>query len=610
MEGKKLGAPEPIHGFESTDCPPSHSPLSVPVVYAMFRILCFVTRAGSVIGTDGIVIKQLKESTKSSIFVQMDPSDSTYCVIRIIADIGSPSWVKLGEQEEEVEVSRAQNALIRVFEVVNVFNTAGKVSWRLLIEASYVGGKLIERIRKETGSSVDIFHFQYDLPSGAKPGDVMVKIEGNVSEVKKALVSISSHLQACQAIDGDFQASLLRLTEVVPREASYRSRQYREVDPRDSLHRHVQISQEDALDRSFDPLTLDACQRPIRTITQETHSQPRIDSLSHPTSIHSLSASASEYHPVTTKQHSLPESKDNKRQVVLKILCSNERASCVIGQEGSTIRAAIESQTGVSISVGDTLADCDERLITLSGNIEDSSNSQAQRAIVLVFSRLYETASATENDNITARLVVPSNQIGGLVGKTYHKLTKMKERSGAFIQVLEVNQNPKCVADNNQVVQISGKLSNVKEAINHVTRTLVENMRYYSIDVTSRPVDADPCIRPQYPFPNMFTPTAGYAPNFVQYPLWISSQTTFWSPIPAAPRGVYVGNGGLSSTRADLGLDGLISSNVTNTAVEFRVPENAVDFVFGHNGLQNLREMTGAKVIVHEPRLGARDRVT
>ncbi|KAL1196278.1 KH domain-containing protein HEN4 [Cardamine amara subsp. amara] len=649
MEGKKFGAPEPIHGFESTTRAPPHSPFSVPAVYAMFRILCFVSRAGSVIGTDGIVIKQLKESTNSSIFVETDPSDSTYSVIRIIAVVGSPSWVKLGEQEEEVvEVSRAQNALIRAFEVVNVFKTAGNVSCRLLIEASYVdavigddGGKLIERIRKGTGSSVDIF--QDDLPRCAKPGDVLVKIEGNVLAVKKALVSISSRLQARQSIDIAFQRSFQRQNEVVPqdafdqrtmdvvpREASYMSRQYREVYPRDSLHRHAEISQEDALARYFDSLSLAAYQRPIGTITQENLSQPRIDSLSRHTSVHSLSASASEYHPVTIKQHSFPALKDYKRQVVLKILCSNERASCVIGQEGS-IRA-LQSETGISISVGDTLADCDERLITITGldNFQDSY-SPTQRAFVLVFSRLYETAA--ENDSITARLVVPSNEIGLLVGREAHKIPEMNKRSGAFIQVLYVKQNPKCVADSNQVVQISGKFPNVKEAINHVTIKLVENMSYRSFDVTSRPVDADPCIRPHYPFPNRFTPSAGYAPNFGQYPFMNrftptagyapnfglppsmdlndiyrhSSQTPFWSQTPAAPRGVhdgigiYDGSGGLPSTVADLRLDSrLISSNDTNTTVEFRIPENAVDFVFGHNDLQNLRELSGARIRVLE----------
>lgn len=183
------------------------------------------------------------------------------------------------------------------------------------------------------------------------------QIQGNVSAVNKALVSISTRLQACQpivntktagsrSIDRAFQTSLHRQNEVVPRdalhrtrdvvprEASYRSRQYREVNPRDSLHRHVEISQEDALARYFETFAPDPYQRGIGTITQETLSQPRID---------------------------------NKRQVVLKILCSNGKASCVIGKGGSTIRD-LQSETGVSISVGDTVADCNERLITVTAS--------------------------------------------------------------------------------------------------------------------------------------------------------------------------------------------------------------------------------------------------
>lgn len=58
--------------------------------------------------------------------------------------------------------------------------------------------------------------------------------------------------------------------------SAYRSRQYREVDPRDSLHRNVEISQEDALGRPFGTIT-----------------QPRIDSLSHCNYDHMIIASAS-----------------------------------------------------------------------------------------------------------------------------------------------------------------------------------------------------------------------------------------------------------------------------------------------------------------------------
>lgn len=178
MEGTNFGAPE------STARAPPHSPVSVPVGNVTFCILCPVSRVGSVIGKDGNVIEQLKESTESNIWVEKAPPDSAYSIIKIVADVGSMSSVKLGEQEEEVEVSSAQHALIRVFEVVNGFRTAGTVLCRLLTKARYVGsvigvgGKLIKQMKKETGCNVQTFKGD-DLPSCADPDDAMMEVRTN-----------------------------------------------------------------------------------------------------------------------------------------------------------------------------------------------------------------------------------------------------------------------------------------------------------------------------------------------------------------------------------------------------------------------------------------------
>ncbi|XP_020876546.1 KH domain-containing protein HEN4 [Arabidopsis lyrata subsp. lyrata] len=557
MEGKKFGA-------QSTARVPRQSP---PEGYVLFRILGHVSQVGDVIGKDGRVIRQLKESTNSQIWVEKAPLDSLYRVITIIADVGSTSRVKLGVivnnasnrkkeevQEQEVEVSRAQGALIRVFEALNVrFGTSSTVSSRLLMEACHVvtvigkGGELMEMIRKETGCNVEIC--QYNLPSCADPDDVMVKIEGNVFAVKKVLVSISSRLQACQSI---FKKKMVgnphnMQTNVVPREALYRASnvfqgdisvsrlKHRELDPLESLHRNL--------------------------------SQPRKDS------------------------------EDNKQQVVLKILCSKERIGRVIGNGRATIRD-LQSETGAFITLGSNRLDCDEGLFTITASEDpNAKNSPSQRALVLVFSKMYENTTAKVLDSgltssITARLVVRSNQINCLMGEEGHIKSTIQQRTGAFITVLNVEQNPKCVSENNQIVQISGAFPNVKEAINQVTSMLREDLINQSFQMGSHfPVNYfNPCIRPEDSFPNWFSPTTGYAPNFgqVSFPLWAS-------PPPAAPRNVNDGSGGLSSTRD------------RNKIVQYRVSEHDVSSVFGygkdgHNRLQkSLREISGAFVSLLEP---------
>ncbi|XP_019090307.1 PREDICTED: KH domain-containing protein HEN4-like [Camelina sativa] len=228
--------------------------------------------------------------------------------------------------------------------------------------------------------------------------------------------------------------------------------------------------------------------------------------------------------------------------------------------------------------------------------------------MVLVFTRIYEIATETKDfdvrSSITARLVVRTNQINCFVGRDGSIASKIQKGTGAKIEVLEVEQNPKCVPENtDQVVQISGGFSNVKEAINQVTSRLRENLILHSFE----PVDADPCIIPEDPTPNRVSPTAlnfgGLSTMDLNDVSHYSSQADPYGLTPSAPRGVYDdGSGGiLSSSRDDLGL--------------YRVSENAVNSVFGdgqngHTRLQDLSEISGARVIRHlKNRLGTSDRI-
>lgn len=159
--------------------------------------------------------------------------------------------------------------------------------------------------------------------------------------------------------------------DVVSREALYRSsdclqgdvsRQHREVDPRDSLHRHFEIGQD-----SFPHGVL-------KQSLKNFYSQRRIDSLSHRSSVldthpHSITASASRNQPVTIKQP-LSAMEDDNQAVVFKLLCPAESVGGVI--ESLTNIKTLESVRGASIDVGDASPDCDECLITFTSS--DSEN--------------------------------------------------------------------------------------------------------------------------------------------------------------------------------------------------------------------------------------------
>jgi len=80
---------------------------------------------------------------------------------------------------------------------------------------------------------------------------------------------------------------------------------------------------------------------------------------------------------------------------------------------------------------------------------------------VLVYSRSIESGfergldSGLSNRSIvTARLVVPSSQVGCLLGKGGLIISEMRKATGASIRIIGTEQVPKCASDNDQVVQV------------------------------------------------------------------------------------------------------------------------------------------------------------
>lgn len=91
----------------------------------------------------------------------------------------------------------------------------------------------------------------------------------------------------------------------------------------------------------------------------------------------------------------------------------------------------------------------------------DSRNPPAQRAVVLVYSRSVEAGAdrgletgLNKGSSVSARLVVPSNQAGCLLGKGGVIISEMRKATGASIHILKGDHLPKCVAQDDEVVEV------------------------------------------------------------------------------------------------------------------------------------------------------------
>ncbi|KAL2615361.1 hypothetical protein AAZV13_08G061400 [Glycine max] len=527
--------------------------------HVTFRLLCHASRVGAIIGKSGVLIKSLQEATGAKIRIVDAPPDSPDRVILVSA----PSVT------EDGELSTAQEALLKVFDrVLDV--AAGTevgdlvVSCRLLAETSQVGavigkaGKVVEKIRMDTGCKIRVLN--EGLPAGTAPSDEIVEIEGQLTSVKKALIAVSHRLQDCPPPDRTKMTG----------------------------SRHYEVVQSETFSVPLESLTnLHIDHHLQRSSTLSTLSNRSNGNAS---GAHKLSAEVNRVSALDPKAY--------QQEVTFRIICSNDRVGAVIGKGGSIVRA-LQNESGAIISVGPSLVECEDRLVTITAS---------EKAVVLVFSKSVEAGvekglelGSKKEPYVTARLVVPSNQVGCLLGKGGAIVSEMRKATGANIRVIGNDQVPMCVSDNDQLVQISGVFSNVQAAIHNATGRLRDHL-FVSTQNSGGARSLSSVLAGGQP-----TLAISHSLNRHSLPGLQAPQTV----AGINSRGTNGVSRGLISRKGGLELiSGSKTAIVTNTTVQIVVPDDVIGSVYGENGsnLARLRQISGAKVIVHEPRPGTSDR--
>lgn len=153
----------------------------------------------------------------------------------------------------------------------------------------------------------------------------MWQIEGEVHGVKKALVAVSGRLQECPPAD------------------------------------KIPDKSRTTGGRTLDSLSLQTLPDFHVDLPQRSPAFPAM-----PSGAVSYGAGV---HPLAVEVDRTPtiEAKALQQEVSYRILCSNDRVGGVIGRGGSIVKA-LQNESGASISVGPTVAECDERLITITAS--------------------------------------------------------------------------------------------------------------------------------------------------------------------------------------------------------------------------------------------------
>ncbi|GMQ07829.1 hypothetical protein CsSME_00051855 [Camellia sinensis var. sinensis] len=606
---------------------PPPPPLKLSTGETLFRILCPATKTGGVIGKGGAVIRQVRENTGARIRIDDSVPGCEERVILIAAEstkkrtdnvdaIGDELANLNSNSNSEDEGSPAQQALLRVFErilkvdeersgVSSAENEKGEdeegggnvvpVVCRLLAPSNQVGcvlgrgGKIVERIRHDSGAKVRVLT-KDQIPACASPGDELIQITGNFPAVKKALLSVSSCLQ----------------------------------------------------------------------------DNPRAEAVNSTTP----GSSGMALHGTGTENIGANHRMVMEEEVVFKLLCQVDKVGSLIGKGGSIIRA-LQNETGATIKIADAASDSDERVVVIfARENSEQRHSPAQDAVIRVHCRIAEIGFEP-GAAIVARILVHSQQIGCLLGKGGIIIAELRRATGASIRVFPKEQIPKFSSRNEEVVQIIGSLQSVQDALFQITSRLRETIFPFrphppnasgSSYLPSYPDMMPPPFRPRHdpaspgPYPSpvglprgvdrdrVAIPSQHHDPQpfshsrdhvgptyFDRAPYHYGSERPGHGPlfdrqspprgwIPQAgagagasgyPRGVADVGGGFPLSNGPTGSGSQGPPNAASTTVEVVIPQALLSHVYGENNsnLSQIRQISGAKVVVHDPRPGATEGV-
>ncbi|XP_013598581.1 PREDICTED: KH domain-containing protein At4g18375 [Brassica oleracea var. oleracea] len=564
----------------------------------VYRILCPSGVIGSVIGKSGKVINTIRQETRARIKV-VDPFPgctervlTIYCTVNDKKDIA-----EIENSDQIAPLCSAQDALLKLHDaIVASLATAAENTkigrddireCRLLVPTSQCSnvigkaGSTVKKVRSRTGANVKIVSKDVSDPSHACAMDFdnIVSISGGAESVKKALFAVS-------AIMYKFSPK-----EQIPLDATVQEAPASIIIPSD-----LSIYPQTGLYQSQDPIFQHGANVPsfIGTLPQgygET-ATPVFSSSALPVVHHGTFGGGSS---------------SRQEELVVKVLCSSSNIGRVIGKGGSTIKG-IRQASGSRIEVNDSRArvnhDEDCVIIVTSKESPDDLKSMAVEAVLL----LQEKINDEDEEKPKMQLLVPSKVIGCIIGKSGSIISEIRKKTNANIYISK--ENNKCADLNDELVEISGEASNVRDALIQIVLRLRDDV-LRDRETTGFRNQQPPARSEKSSFFSSLERSNAAAlaltPSFMSSVPQVSPVDFDRRPEGGMSGGLY-GYGSFPAGDNSYGSNSSYSSSRygglphPSTTMEIRIPSNAVGKVMGRGGgnLDNIRRISGAMIEISD----------
>ncbi|KAL5759485.1 hypothetical protein ACOSP7_018009 [Xanthoceras sorbifolium] len=164
------------------------------------------------------------------------------------------------------------------------------------------------------------------------------------------------------------------------------------------------------------------------------------------------------------------------REFSLRLVCPTGNIGGVIGKGGSIIKQ-IRQESGASIKVDSSGAEGDDCIIFISTKEFFEDPSPTITAALRLQPRCSEKVERESGDSvITTRILVPSSQIGCLIGRGGAIISEMRTATRASIRIFSNENLPKVAYEDEEMVQITGGLDVASNALSQVTMRLRANI--------------------------------------------------------------------------------------------------------------------------------------